>query len=116
MRGAALLVTLMVCVACMTFSGPSWGHPVPRPLPRDWTRGALCIHQYEGSWLDGGSPYYGGMQMDYNFMRAYGATPLKRKGTAENWPPHQQLYVAYMGWRHRGWYPWPHTARLCGLL
>src|SRR5262245_58093984 len=27
----------------------------------------LCIHRYEGAWTDGGSPYYGGLQMDFSF-------------------------------------------------
>jgi hypothetical protein len=34
--------------------------------------GLLCIHSHEGSWSDSGSPYWGGLQMDYSFQSAYG--------------------------------------------
>jgi hypothetical protein len=76
----------------------------------------LCIHRYEGSWRDGGSPYYGGLQMDWGFMSTYGRALLRRKGTAENWTPHEQMWVAERAWRTRGFWPWPNTARYCGLL
>jgi hypothetical protein len=77
----------------------------------------LCIHRYEGSWQDNGSPYWGGLQMDYGFQKAYGYSLLKTKGTANNWTPLEQMAVAenayYSG---RGFYPWPNTARSCGLI
>ena len=80
---------------------------------RQW----LCIHSYEGSWRDGGAPYYGGLQMDYSFMRLYGADLLRRKGTAERWTPLEQMWVAERAYRAgRGFYPWPNTARACGLI
>jgi hypothetical protein len=41
-----------------------------------------CIHRHEGSWRDPGAPYYGGLQMDLAFQRAYGRRLLRRKGTA----------------------------------
>jgi hypothetical protein len=91
-------------------------HRNPNAPPSWWLRGALCVHSHEGSWYDGGAPYYGGMQMDWDFMRDYGRTLLKRKGTADHWTPAEQLRVAYHGWQHRGWWPWPNTARVCGLL
>jgi hypothetical protein len=84
-------------------------------LPHQFVRGALCIHSHEGSWRDGGAPYYGGMQMDWAFMRMYGPRLLRRLGTADRWSPHQQLDVAYRAWRVRGWSPWPVSSRLCGL-
>jgi hypothetical protein len=77
----------------------------------------LCIHRYEGSWRDRGAPYYGGLQMDMAFMRLYGASLLQRKGTAENWTPLEQMWVAEKAYRSgRGFYPWPNTARACGLI
>jgi hypothetical protein len=90
------------------------GHP--RPLPRGWLRGALCIHGHEGSWKDPNPPHWGGMQMSWAFMQAYGPALLRRLGTADHWTAHQQLHVAYRGWQARGWWPWPNTARKCGLL
>jgi hypothetical protein len=79
--------------------------------------GWLCIQRYEGSWTDGGAPYYGGLQMDLGFQRAYGLALLRRKGTADRWTPLEQMWVAERAHRAgRGFYPWPNTARNCGLL
>jgi hypothetical protein len=81
-------------------------------------RGAwLCIHRYEGRWNDPHSPYYGGLQMDIGFQRAYGGYLLGKKGTANRWKPLEQMWTAEKARRSgRGFYPWPNTARLCGLL
>lgn len=76
----------------------------------------LCIHRYEGSWTDGGGPYYGGLQMDLGFQKAYGGELLKTKGTADHWTPLEQIWVAERAWKSRGFWPWPNTARFCGLL
>jgi hypothetical protein len=77
----------------------------------------LCIHRYEGRWNDTGSPYYGGLQMDYGFMSTYGHELLRRKGTADHWTPLEQMWVAERAYRAgRGFYPWPNTARYCGLI
>ena len=76
----------------------------------------MCIHRYEGSWQDGGSPYWGGLQMDYGFQSTYGATLLRDKGTADNWTPLEQIWTAEKAARSRGFYPWPNTARYCGLI
>jgi hypothetical protein len=76
-----------------------------------------CIHRYEGAWTDGGGPYYGGLQMDIGFQRRYGAYLLSTKGTADHWTPEEQMWVAVRALRSgRGFGPWPHTARACGLL
>lgn len=77
----------------------------------------LCIHRSEGSWSDGGAPFYGGLQMDYGFMFTYGRSLLNRKGTADHWKPIEQIIVAERARRSgRGFSPWPNTARGCGLL
>jgi hypothetical protein len=77
----------------------------------------LCIHRYEGSWTDPNGPYYGGLQMDLSFQRVYGAHLLQRKGTADHWTPLEQMWVAERAHRAgRGFYPWPNTARSCGLI
>jgi hypothetical protein len=76
-----------------------------------------CIHRHEGSWRDPGAPYYGGLQMDIAFQRAYGRRLLRRKGTANRWTPLEQIWVAEKALRAgRGFYPWPTAARRCGLL
>jgi hypothetical protein len=85
-------------------------HP---PHLRSW----LCIHSYEGSWSDSGPPYWGGLQMDIQFQQTYGPRLLHRKGTADHWTPLEQMWVAERAYRSgRGFYPWPNTARYCGLI
>lgn len=83
------------------------------PHKRQW----LCIHHYEGSWQDPNPPFWGGLQMDLGFQRTYGRMLLNSKGTADHWTPMEQMIVAetayYAG---RGFYPWPNTARYCGLI
>lgn len=75
-----------------------------------------CVHREEGAWDDSGWPYWGGLQMDLAFQRAYGREYLRRWGTADRWPVWAQLRAAERAHRVRGWHPWPNTARECGLL
>ena len=82
-------------------------------------RGAfLCIHHYEGAWdANTGNGYYGGLQMDLGFQWSYGPDFERRWGTADRWPPWAQLEAAGRAYRAgRGFWPWPNTARFCGLL
>ena len=86
-------------------------------------RGAwMCIHSYERHPAQGwrtrtGNGYYGGLQMDIAFQRTYGPELLRRKGTANNWASYEQMWVAERAYRSgRGFYPWPNTARYCGLI
>jgi hypothetical protein len=74
----------------------------------------LCIHRYEGSWTDSGSPYWGGLQMDLSFQESYGGWLLRHKGTADHWSPLEQIWVAVRAARARGFSPWP-TAYYCGV-
>lgn len=83
------------------------------PHKRPW----LCIHRYEGSWADSGDPYWGGLQMDRGFMYTYAPRVLLRRGFANQWTPLEQMWVAERAHRSgRGFYPWPNTARYCGLI
>jgi hypothetical protein len=88
-------------------------HAQNPPHRRQW----LCIHRYEGAWNDPNPPYFGGLQMDYSFMATYGPHLLRTKGTADRWTPLEQMWVAERAHRSgRGFYPWPNTARYCGLI
>jgi hypothetical protein len=80
--------------------------------------GFLCIHNFEGPWTaNTGNGYYGGLQMDWGFMRSYGGDFLARWGTADNWPVWAQIEAASRAHRSgRGFTPWPNTARACGLI
>jgi Transglycosylase-like domain len=88
------------------------------PHRRQW----LCIHRYERHPEQGwatrtGNGYYGGLQMDISFQRTYGGELLRRKGTANRWTAAEQMWVAERAYRSgRGFYPWPNTARHCGLI
>jgi hypothetical protein len=81
-----------------------------------------CIHRYERDPSQGwktrtGNGYYGGLQMDLSFQRTYGWKLLQKKGTANNWTWYEQMWVAERAHRSgRGFYPWPNTARYCGLI
>ncbi len=80
-------------------------------------RGWLCIHRFEGGWRDASDPYWGGLQMDRSFMRSYAPRLLLRRGWANRWTPLEQMWVAERAHRRgRGYWPWPNTARYCGLL
>jgi hypothetical protein len=89
----------------------AWWHANHPPALRGW----LCIHHYEGSWTDSGSPYWGGLQMDYSFQARYGGWLLRHKGTADHWSSLEQIWVAVRAWRERGFSPWPNTAHYCGM-
>jgi hypothetical protein len=84
-------------------------HP---PHLRDW----LCIHHYEGAWTDVGGPYWGGLQMSLTFQEHYGGWLYRTKGTADHWTPLEQIWTAEKALRSRGFWPWPNTARMCGLI
>jgi hypothetical protein len=76
-----------------------------------------CIQRLEADWTDRGAPYYGGLQMDRGFQRTYGGYLLRNRGTAEHWTPLEQMWAAERSFRSgRGFYPWPNSARLCGLI
>jgi hypothetical protein len=76
----------------------------------------LCIHHYEGSWTDTGAPFWGGLQMNYGFQATYGPWLLRHKGTADHWTPLEQIWVAEKAVVSRGFWPWPNTGRMCGVL
>jgi hypothetical protein len=116
-------VPLLILVAlCVTFTMVATASASPQ---RDYVKsGLLCIHQYEGSWTDPDAPYYGGLQMDWGFMSAYGymivhgtkISFMRLWGTADHWPIWAQLQAGRNGYRARGWFPWPNTAHFCRLL
>jgi len=91
-------------------------HPPVAPIK--YLSAWLCIHSGEGAWnANTGNGYYGGLQMDYGFMQTYGGELLRTKGTANNWTPYEQMKVAERAVDSgRGFYPWPITARRCGLI
>jgi hypothetical protein len=76
-----------------------------------------CIHRFEGRWTDPNPPYWGGLQMDRSFYTTYGDWAAQAFGTPDRWPVSVQMAVAIRALTSgRGFYPWPNTARMCGLL
>lgn len=76
----------------------------------------------EGPWNAVGY-YRGGLQMDSGFSHHYGADMYARYGGGPDvWPPRDQIVVAErarsgsLDGHARGYYPWPQTARACGLI
>ena len=112
-----LLLTIALCLAVSggtvgtaisgTVSGASYTYIM---------NGLWCIHRYEGAWNDPYAPYYGGLQMDIPFMQHYGYSYYRRWGTADHWPVWAQMQAGVNGYLVQGWYAWPNTARLCGLI
>jgi hypothetical protein len=92
--------------------------PERRAVPGMLAQAFLCIHSYEGAWnADTGNGYYGGLQMDLAFQRRYGAAFEQQWGTADNWPAWAQLQTAVRAYESgRGFWPWPASARMCGLI
>lgn len=116
----------ILAALCVAFTMVATASASPQ---RDYvTAGLLCIHHYEGSWTDSGAPYWGGLQMDWSFQNTYGYTYVNvfghwvkvsftnLWGTADHWPIKAQLQAGRNAYKSRGWYPWPNTARYCGLL
>ena len=60
--------------------------------------------------------YYGGLQMNLGFQQTYAPWLLRTKGTADHWTPLEQMWTAEKAAKSRGFYPWPNTARFCGLI
>jgi Transglycosylase-like domain len=82
----------------------------------------LCIYRHERhprmAWRTRtGNGFFGGLQMDLAFQRTYGPELLRRKGTADRWTAIEQIWVAERAYRTgQGFYPWPRSARSCGLI
>jgi len=79
----------------------------------------LCIHYKEGSWdSDTGNGYYGGLQMDREFQLTYGRDMINKYGGWANlWSWQDQVIVAERAKEAgRGYWPWPNTAAMCGLI
>jgi hypothetical protein len=89
-------------------------------VPAQLKAAFMCIHRHEGAWnaISNTSPrYYGGLQMDADFQRAYGQAYVNRWGTADRWPVWAQIDAAVKAHDSgRGFHPWPYTAHQCGVL
>lgn len=117
-----VVVVVTTCVALVLIAS---GHA----SDRSWlTQAFRCIQHHEtgdawtGHWrANTGNGYYGGLQMDRDFMLTYGSEYVRLWGWANNWPIRVQIRVAarayhgYAGYGPRGFGPWPKTRKKCGL-
>ena len=123
--GLLIIAVLVAIIALGPKARPAWANgqhpltcnPTCRDNKWDWyrTSGAKCVREHEGSWRDPDPLYYGGFQANLGF-HGYFAKALDAWGTADHWPRWAQIRMAKRGHAARGWYPWPNTARVCGLL
>jgi hypothetical protein len=106
-KAAEATLTVSRHATHLTVIGPHW-----------LTDSFMCIHHFEGAWnSDTGNGYYGGLQMNDFFMQRYGAAYVNLWGTADHWPAWAQIAAAVRAYQSgRGFWPWPNTARACGLL
>lgn len=112
MIGRFLLAAILILIVAIFFAKRAESYDRPAHY-QAW----LCIHRYEGAWnANTGNGYYGGLQMDRAFQRAYAYRLYRIKGTANRWTPLEQMWTAERAWRTRGFHPWPNTARRCGLI
>lgn len=124
---SVLMTCLALAVPCSHREGtrhpitpePRGGHAELLREPVGDLRNWICIHRREGAWNDDtGNGYYGGLQFNDSFERSYGSD-MRRKygGHANLWTPRDQIIVAERARASgRGYYPWPQTARMCGLI
>ena len=88
------------------------------PRKRAW----LCIYRHERHPRMGwrtltATDFTAGSRWTCRSSATYGADLLRKKGTANRWTPLEQIWVAERAYRAgRGFYPWPNTARACGLI
>lgn len=131
-------MTAIICAIAITLTpAPAdcqrGGHAVHEPWMERGGHAALvleptgpvpiwaCIHGHEAAWDDDGAPFWGGLQMDWGFMHAYGLDKIKAYGgrLANAWSPRDQMVVAwravvgYGRFGPRGYGPWPNTRRGC---
>ena len=104
-----LAITGAIAVAQVAVEVPSAG------ADPNWDAMAQC--ESGGNWsANTGNGYYGGLQMNLGFQQTYAPWLLRTKGTADHWTPLEQVWIAERAAKSRGFYPWPNTARFCGLI
>jgi hypothetical protein len=113
---AVLVIGLAVCLLASPAAASRW-HP-----SRAWLAQANCVHSKEGPWsANTGNGYFGGFQFAAATWKRVGgaADPaLTHPGNAA-YPfrasPREQLYRAWLLWRHDGgtWRSWGAVGAAC---
>lgn len=124
MRTGLLTVVVALLVAAPALAGSS-----PAPLSAttwqasaSWLAQARCIHLKEGPWAaNTGNGYFGGMQFSAETWKRVGGKidPAFTHGGSTAFPfaaaPQEQLYRAWLLWRHDGhsWRSWGAVGAAC---
>jgi hypothetical protein len=73
-----------------------------------------CVHRFEGAWgSNTGNGYFGGLQFGASEWQRFGG---RYAASAEQASPAEQITAAIGYHALAGFYPWPNTARACGLI
>ena len=73
-----------------------------------------CVHRYEGSWTaNTGNGYRGGLQFGSAEWARYGG---RYAPSADLATPSEQIAAGIAYHAVAGFWPWPNTARACGLI
>jgi hypothetical protein len=73
-----------------------------------------CVHRHEGAWdANTGNGYWGGLQFGWREWQRFGGRYAPRADLAA---PSEQIAAAIAYHAVSGFYPWPNTARRCGLI
>jgi hypothetical protein len=73
-----------------------------------------CVHRFEGAWgSNTGNGYFGGLQFGSTEWRRWGG---RYAASADQASPSEQITAAIAYHALAGFYPWPNTARACGLI
>jgi resuscitation-promoting factor RpfA len=113
---AALVTAAAALVLAAPAAGTGWSPSA------DWLAQARCVHAKEGGWrANTGNGYFGGMQFSpATWTRVGGAAhPAFTHVGSGAFPfsvsPHEQLYRAWLLWRHdgRSWRSWGAIGASC---
>jgi hypothetical protein len=113
---ARMLSTLYAALVAGSFAHTAW-------KPTDtWLAQARCVHLHEAPWTaNTGNGYFGGFQFSAQTWRRVGGQNVAAlahpgdPGFPFTVPVREQLYRAWLLWRHDGdsWHSWGATGAAC---
>jgi hypothetical protein len=119
MRRALIVAVLVACGAASSASAATWEPPAA------WLAQARCVHAKEGPWsANTGNGLFGGMQFNpETWVRVGGKrnpafTHSGDPAYAFSASPQEQLYRAWLLWKHDGgsWRSWGAVGASCSLV
>ena len=114
------LLSIAAAAAALALALPAAGSEWSPPAT--WLVQARCVHAKEGPWTaNTGNGYFGGFQFAAKTWRRVGGeadVAFRHPGDTAfpfSAPPHEQLYRAWLLWRHDGgsWRSWGAVGASC---